>query len=74
MKSEHENVVLQAIEFWSTVCEDEIALADEAAEALEYGESPERQNMEFARKALSEVLPSLLWLLTKQVRQKACGV
>ncbi len=32
MKSSEEDVVLQGIEFWSNVCEEEIALAVEAEE------------------------------------------
>ena len=32
MKHPEENVALQAVEFWSTVCEEEIELAIEAAE------------------------------------------
>jgi importin subunit beta-1 len=32
MKSAEERVALQAIEFWSTVCEEESELAVEAAE------------------------------------------
>ena len=32
MKHPEENVALQAVEFWSTVCEEEIDLAIEAAE------------------------------------------
>lgn len=32
MKNEEEHVALQAVEFWSTVCEEEAELAVEAAE------------------------------------------
>lgn len=66
MKHADENVALQAVEFWSTVCDEEIELALEAEEAAEYGEAPERDSSHFARVALPEVLPVLLQLLTKQ--------
>jgi len=33
MKSENDNVALQGVEFWSTVCDEEQDLAIEAAEA-----------------------------------------
>ncbi|KAL1914260.1 uncharacterized protein VTP21DRAFT_9074 [Calcarisporiella thermophila] len=66
MKHEEEKVALQAIEFWSTVCDEEINIAEEIAEALEVGEQPERSSHNFARAALSEILPVLLWLLTRQ--------
>jgi hypothetical protein len=32
MKNEDERVALQAVEFWSTVCDEEIELANEALE------------------------------------------
>ena len=32
MKSDEEAIALQAVEFWSTVCEEEIELGIEAAE------------------------------------------
>ena len=32
MKHPNEQIALQAVEFWSTVCEEEIELAIEAAE------------------------------------------
>jgi importin subunit beta-1 len=41
MKSENEAIVLQAIEFWSTVCEEEVDLMFLAADAEEMGEKPE---------------------------------
>lgn len=66
MKHEDEKVALQAVEFWSTVCDEEIELALEAEEAAEFGDSPERESHHFARVALPEILPVMLMLLTKQ--------
>lgn len=34
MRHQEENIALQAVEFWSTVCEEEIELAIEAAEVF----------------------------------------
>ena len=36
MKNEDERVALQAVEFWSTVCDEEIELANEALEVCIY--------------------------------------
>ncbi|CAG8581119.1 5197_t:CDS:10, partial [Scutellospora calospora] len=66
MKHEDERVALQAVEFWSTVCDEELELIGEAAEAQETGEQPDRLSHNFAKAALPEILPVLLWLLTKQ--------
>ena len=72
MKSEHEEVSLQAVEFWSTVCEEEIELQLDAAEYGEDldGEGPDgagpRQSHNFARVALPDILPMILQLLTRQ--------
>jgi len=66
MKHSDERVALQAVEFWSTVCEEEQELAIEAQEASEYGELPETESKHFARVALPEIVPVLLVLLTKQ--------
>ncbi|CAO3683770.1 unnamed protein product [Rhizopus microsporus] len=66
MNNEDERVALQAIEFWSTVCDEEIDIKDEVYEAQEAGEQPERELHHFAELALPEILPNLLWLLTKQ--------
>jgi len=72
MKSDNEDVSLQAVEFWSTVCEEEIELQIEASEygadELEGadGETAPRQSHNFARVALPEILPVILQLLTKQ--------
>ncbi|KAJ7226290.1 armadillo-type protein [Mycena rebaudengoi] len=66
MKHTDERVALQAVEFWSTVCEEEVDLAIEAQEAQEYGEAPESESKCFAKIALPEIIPVLLLLLTKQ--------
>ncbi|KAJ7075629.1 armadillo-type protein [Mycena belliarum] len=66
MKHNDERVALQAVEFWSTVCEEEVDLAIEAQEAQEYGEAPETESKHFAKIALPEIVPVLLLLLTKQ--------
>lgn len=66
MKDTHEQVALQAVEFWSTVCEEEVDLAIEAQEAQDYGEQPETESRHFAKIALPEIVPVLLLLLTRQ--------
>lgn len=66
MKHADEQVALQAVEFWSTVCDEEIELALEAEEAADFSEAPDRESSHFARVALPEILPVLLLLLTKQ--------
>ncbi|KAG6866308.1 hypothetical protein C0991_005775 [Blastosporella zonata] len=66
MKHADERVALQAVEFWSTVCEEEVDLALEAQEAQDYGETPETESKHFAKIALPEIIPVLLLLLTKQ--------
>ncbi|KAK3311397.1 armadillo-type protein [Chaetomium strumarium] len=64
MKSQDEDVAKLAVEFWSTVCEEEIAIEDDNAQV----ESSEQMRpfYNFARVATSEVVPVLLGLLTKQ--------
>ncbi|CAE6515837.1 unnamed protein product [Rhizoctonia solani] len=66
MRNPDEKVALQAVEFWSTVAEEEIELKMEEAEAIEYGDLPERENKKFATTALNDIVPVLLQLLTQQ--------
>ncbi|KAG2208221.1 hypothetical protein INT47_006076 [Mucor saturninus] len=66
MNNEDDRVALQAIEFWSTVCDEEMDLKEELLDAQEAGEQPERESYHFAELALSDILPVLLWILTKQ--------
>lgn len=64
MKSDDEDVAKLAVEFWSTVCEEEIAIEDDNSQV----ESSEQMRpfYNFARVATNEVVPVLLGLLTKQ--------
>ncbi|ORY97378.1 armadillo-type protein [Syncephalastrum racemosum] len=66
MNNPEEKVALQAIEFWSTVCDEEMELKLDIADAVEAGENPERNLYNFAETAMADILPVLLWLLTKQ--------
>ncbi|TYJ54307.1 hypothetical protein B9479_005066 [Cryptococcus floricola] len=66
MKHSEERVALQAIEFWSTVCEEEIDLTAAAQEAIQYGDRPEVESKGFAKAALNDILPVLLGLLSEQ--------
>lgn len=64
MKSEDEDVAKLAVEFWSTVCEEEIAIEDDNAQVESADQV--RPFYNFARVATNEVVPVLLTLLTKQ--------
>lgn len=64
MKSEDEDVAKLAVEFWSTVCEEEIAIEDDNAQVESADQV--RPFYNFARVAANEVVPVLLTLLTKQ--------
>ncbi|KAK6202673.1 armadillo-type protein [Scheffersomyces amazonensis] len=70
MKSTDENVSCMAIEFWSTICEEEIESAllrqDAEINSIEVTNSPDYMNYNFAFVAINEVLPTLLTLLTRQ--------
>ncbi|KAI0546989.1 armadillo-type protein [Xylaria curta] len=64
MKNEDEDVAKLAVEFWSTVCEEEINIEEDNAQV----ENTEQMRpfYNFARVATAEVVPQLLSLLTKQ--------
>lgn len=64
MKSEEEDVAKLAVEFWSTVCEEEIAIEDDNAQVESTDQM--RPFYHFCQVATSEVVPVLLTLLTKQ--------
>lgn len=66
MKSEHDEVSLQGIEFWSNVCDEEVDLAVEAIEAAEAGQPPHRVSKHYAKGALDHLVPILTECLCKQ--------
>lgn len=66
MKSPNEDVALQGIEFWSSVCEEESELQIELEEAMEEGRNPANTSRYYARGALQYLVPILLQRLTEQ--------
>lgn len=64
MKSDEEDVAKLAVEFWSTVCEEEIAIEDDNAQIENVDQM--REIFHFCAVATNEVVPVLLTLLTKQ--------
>lgn len=67
MQSADEKVACMAIEFWSTICEEEFEIAYQLHEYNERGDAaPELTSYNFALLATNDVLPVLLTLLTKQ--------
>ncbi|XP_025092780.1 importin subunit beta-1-like isoform X1 [Pomacea canaliculata] len=70
IESDVDEIALQGIEFWSTVCDEEVDLAIELSEfdvqAAEQGRPPERTSMFYAKGALQYLVPLLLGTLTKQ--------
>ncbi|KAI1211934.1 ARM repeat-containing protein [Annulohypoxylon truncatum] len=64
MKNEDEDVAKLAVEFWSTVCEEEINIEEDNAQVDSADQM--RPFYNFARVATNEVVPTLLTLLTKQ--------
>lgn len=63
VKGDEEAVALQAIEFWSSICDEEIELQE--YESTESGESGSPHSC-FIEKALSSLVPMLLETLLKQ--------
>jgi len=66
MKSENDDIALQGIEFWSNVCDEEIQLASEAAEARETGVQPDKVSKQYALQALPTLVPILVEMLARQ--------
>lgn len=66
MKSESEDISLQGIEFWSTVCDEEDSLSYEIDEASRQGRSPSRVSKHYVRGALQYLVPILQELMTRQ--------
>lgn len=65
MRNEEEDVAKLAIEFWCTVCEEEISIEDDNTQAQSEGVNELRPYFNFARIASKEVVPVILQLMTK---------
>uniref|UniRef100_A0AC34RF88 Importin N-terminal domain-containing protein n=1 Tax=Panagrolaimus sp. JU765 TaxID=591449 RepID=A0AC34RF88_9BILA len=83
MKSPENEVILQGIEFWSNICEEELMLTIKEQEAREEGKAPTVVSRYYARGAVSHIMPILLKTLATQednddedewVPAKAAGV
>nr|CAB3260072.1 importin subunit beta-1-like [Phallusia mammillata] len=66
MKSSQDEVCLQGIEFWSSVCEEEMDLSIELNEAAEAGRPPENISKFYAKGALQYLIPILTSILARQ--------
>ncbi|ODV79500.1 ARM repeat-containing protein [Suhomyces tanzawaensis NRRL Y-17324] len=70
MQSDDEKVACMAVEFWSTVCEEELEVAyrreDLGLGAAQTDSRPDLVSYNFALVAIQDVLPTLLTLLTRQ--------
>ncbi|MCJ1308544.1 karyopherin beta [Agyrium rufum] len=66
MRNEEEDVAKLAIEFWCTVCEEELAVEDDLEVSRAEGLPDARVHWGFARIASREVVPAILELMTKQ--------
>ncbi|XP_072974706.1 importin subunit beta-1-like [Typha angustifolia] len=67
VRGDEEPVALQAIEFWSTICDEEIAIQEEFEESNNGSSSP---NFHFVEKALPLLVPMLLETLLKQEEEQ----
>jgi importin subunit beta-1 len=61
-----DEVALQAIEFWSTICDEEIEILEETREAQKKNQPPTRQSHHFIMGALKFLVQILTICLTKQ--------
>ncbi|KAJ1639173.1 armadillo-type protein [Pavlovales sp. CCMP2436] len=66
IKNGTDQVAQQAVEFWSTICDEEIEIHLEMEEARGTGESPDQVSQDFVKGAMPYLVPLLLQTLTKQ--------
>jgi len=68
IKKDEEQVALQALEFWSTIAEEEIELLDEAADYKDRGEAvpADRECMRYIAGALEHLASMLTEVMAKQ--------
>lgn len=63
---EEDDVGQQAVEFWTTVCDEEIEINEDAEEARLANRQPERQSHRFVVQGLQHLVPLLLEAMCKQ--------
>ena len=66
MEQESDDVGQQAVEFWTTICDEELDLQEEAQEAREENKEPERKSHNFVGQGLAHLVPLLLEAMCKQ--------
>mmetsp|Transcript_25359 Transcript_25359/g.58536 ORF Transcript_25359/g.58536 Transcript_25359/m.58536 type:complete len:807 (+) Transcript_25359:242-2662(+) len=66
ISGEQDEVAMQAVEFWSTLCEEEIDIMDETADLTEQGIPAQRVSSNYISAALEHLVPLLVKTLTKQ--------
>lgn len=66
IRSEHDAIALQGIEFWNTIADEEIALAEDEESSAEMGLAPVAKNKKFVEAALSSLTPPILECLKHQ--------
>ena len=68
IRNDEESVALQAIEFWSTLAEEEMELIDMAEELVENGQPvpPDQVCVQYVKAALDHLCPLLTETLTRQ--------
>jgi importin subunit beta-1 len=69
IRTDVELVAQQAIEFWSTICDEEIIILDEAEEAKQYKQQAPRQCLYYIKGAANYLVPVLTEAMTKGVCQ-----
>jgi importin subunit beta-1 len=65
IRTDQELVAQQAIEFWSTICDEELIILDEAEEAKQYNQPPPRECHYFIKGAVNYLVPVLTEAMTK---------
>ena len=67
IQQSNEMIAIPALEFWSTLCDEEIFLNEIAEDAAASGQQPERKNQRFVTQALQYLTP----LLTEQLCKRS---
>lgn len=65
-EDDDDDVGQQAVEFWSTVCDEEMDLEEAAEEAKAERRQPERASHNFVKQAVAQLVPLLLEAMCKQ--------